>query len=88
MNEEDPMVEPVHEHRGKYEVDIFAEHDIEEFEDTPTPAFLKWLYVLIPIWGIVWFIFYWNGSQGTLDRGAWQGLEKAAKTTFVGDEEK
>lgn len=45
----------------------------------------RWLivnYIVWPIWGIIWFYLYWNGSWGWLDRGHWQQLQNAANTTF------
>ena len=60
----------------------YADKEIFEYEDTKVPTFLKWVYVLIPLWGIFWAYHYWNGSSGILDRGHWQELEKAAKTTI------
>ena len=65
----------------KRKVSHYADREIFEYDDTKVPKFLKWVYVIVPIWGIFWFYQYWNGSHGVLDRGHWQGLEKAAKTT-------
>ena len=48
----------------------------------PLPKWLKWLYVILPIWGIFWFYLYWNGSYGWLNRDHWFELQKAANTTF------
>lgn len=45
----------------------------------------KWLiatYILLPLWGIVWWYFFWNGSYGWLDPGHWNELQRAANTTF------
>ena len=39
-------------------------------------------YIVWPLWGIIWFYLYWNGSWGWLDRGSWKELQTAAKTTF------
>ena len=60
--------------------------------DAPIATWLKWSYVLLPIWGIVWFFLFWNGSTvGWFDRGYWFQLQKAANTTFpsinINDEE-
>ncbi len=46
------------------------------------PKWLIWSYILLPIWGIVWFILYWNGSWGWLDRGYWEQLQRASNTTY------
>lgn len=65
------------------------EHELETYGDpgitsldAKVPTFLKWTYITLPIWGIVTFIIYWNGSSGWLDRGYWRQLQNAAKTTF------
>ena len=63
-------------------VESFGDHEVQEFIGMPVPTFLKWVYVILPIWGILWFFMYWNGSQGALDRGRWSELQQAANTTF------
>jgi len=50
--------------------------------DAKVPRWLKWSYILLPIWGVIIFILYWNGSHGFLDRGSWKELQEAANTTF------
>jgi hypothetical protein len=50
--------------------------------DAPVPTWLKWFYVLLPIWGIFSLWFFWNGTHGWLDRGYWHQLQIAANTTF------
>ncbi len=47
----------------------------------PVPNWLKWTYITLPIWGIITFFLYWNGSWGWLDRGYWKQLQQAANTT-------
>ncbi len=66
-----------------------SEDEIEEYGDLyinsydkKIPRWLKFAYVILPIWGLIWFYLYWNGSEGELDRGYWHQLEKAAKTTY------
>jgi hypothetical protein len=49
--------------------------------DARIPSWLKWVYVTLPIWGLISLYLYWNGSHGWLDRGYWQQLQKAANTT-------
>lgn len=66
------------------------EHDeIEQYGDAyiasgnaPIPKWLKLTYIVLPIWGIIAFWLYWNGSSGWLDRGYWRQLQNAANTTF------
>lgn len=50
--------------------------------DAKVPLWLKMTYIILPIWGIISFCIYWNGSHGWLDRGYWQQLQRAANTTF------
>jgi len=51
-------------------------------KDAPVPRWLKWTYILLPIWGICSWYYYFEGSHGWLDRGYWQQLQRAALTTF------
>jgi hypothetical protein len=48
----------------------------------PIARWLKVTYVILPIWGLISGYIFWNGSTGWLDRGSWQLLEQAARTTF------
>jgi len=50
--------------------------------DAKISGWLKFVFFILPIWGILWFYLYWNGSYGWLDRGYWQELQRAANTTF------
>lgn len=50
--------------------------------DKPVPRWLLWTYATLPIWGLITFYFYWNGSYGWLDRGYWKQLQIASNTTF------
>lgn len=65
-----------------------SRNEIEEYPDNITSADTKvpkWLlltYAILPIWGIFSLVYYWNGSEGWLDRGYWRQLQKAANTTF------
>ncbi len=63
------------------EVEYYGDPSIESY-DAPVPTFLKWTYITLPIWGILVFYLYWNGSWGWLDRGYWRQLQNAAKTTY------
>lgn len=68
--------------------------DGEDFVDTiGSPAQLEnsvpnWLvatYIVVPVIGILMWLFFWNGSDGAdgfFDRGAWTQLQRAAKTTY------
>jgi hypothetical protein len=64
-------------------------HDVEMYGDpgiasahAPIPRWLLITYVVLPIWGILIFLLFWNGASGWLDRGYWFALEQAANTTF------
>lgn len=50
--------------------------------DAPISKWLKAVYYTLPVWGILWFWLFWNGSYGWLDQGYWQQLQRAANTTF------
>lgn len=52
-------------------------------ENGPIPALLKFLYLILPLWGLIWFYFFCGGSHDTvLDGKAWRQLQQAAKTTW------
>jgi hypothetical protein len=44
--------------------------------------FLKAVYIIMPIWGIIWWFLYWNGTSGWLDRGYWQQLQRANSSAY------
>jgi len=50
--------------------------------DAPVPRWLKISYITLPIWGIITFFVFWNGSWGWLDRGYWGQLQRAANTAY------
>lgn len=69
--------------------DSHEENELEDYGDegiktfnAKIPKFLILTYFILPIWGIVTFCIFWNGSVGWFDRGAWQQLQIAANTTF------
>jgi hypothetical protein len=78
--------------RRRIEVSDLHDQSEEELEtygdpriaskDASIPLWLWLTYISLPIWGIVWFFLFWNGSWGWFDRGYWGELQKAAKTTF------
>lgn len=55
--------------------------DVPASYDTKIPRWLIWTYIILPLIGLFIWIHYWDGSTGWLDRGHWQGLQQAAKTT-------
>lgn len=68
------------------------EHPMEHIEeygdpkisskDAKVPLWLIATYIVLPIWGVCSGYYYWNGTQGWLDRGYWHQLQKAAQTTM------
>ncbi|MBN4066593.1 hypothetical protein JYU14_00725 [Simkania negevensis] len=64
----------------KREYVTFGDKELYEFKDTKIPKFLIFTYIFFPLWGILWFFLFWNGSNGWLDRGHWGALEQAANT--------
>lgn len=62
-------------------VDVYGDTGIVS-HNAKIAWWLKFLYVVLPIWGVIWMFLYWNGVSGWLDRGYWLELEKAAQTTF------
>jgi hypothetical protein len=71
----------VAEHESADEIEEYGDAYITSYVGV-VPKWLKAVYILAPIWGIVWFCFFWNGSYGWLDRGSWNQLQRAANTTF------
>lgn len=62
--------------------DPYSDQEIPS-NDAQVPKWLKWVYWLLPIWGIVTFFVFWNGSTGWLDGGQqWRVLQKAADTRW------
>jgi hypothetical protein len=65
----------------KDELETYGDEGIAS-KDAPVPTWLKLTYIILPLWGILAFWIYWNGSSGWLDRGYWQQLQRAANTTM------
>jgi hypothetical protein len=63
------------------ELYVYSGDQIQEKEGTKVPTFLKWVYLILPILGLIAMYKYWNGSEGWLDPKHWHQLQKAAKTT-------
>lgn len=51
-------------------------------KDAKVAGWLKATYIILPIWGVITFLIFWNGSHGWLDRGYWDQLQRAANTTY------
>lgn len=63
------------------EIELYGDPGIASF-DAKVPTFLILTYMVLPLWGIVAFVYFWNGSLGWFDRGYWHELQIAANTTF------
>ncbi|MCB1111587.1 MAG: hypothetical protein H7A37_04050 [Chlamydiales bacterium] len=64
------------------ELDIYADGAVTS-KDAKVPHWLKWIYILCPIWGVIWLVLFWNGSTDNwFDRGHWGALQKAASTVY------
>ncbi len=69
--------------RNEDELHEYSGGEIKELPPSKTkiPTFLKWTYVILPIWGVITWFYFIDGSRGWLDRGYWQQLQQAAQTT-------
>jgi hypothetical protein len=63
------------------EIELYGDPGIATF-DAKVPKFLIATYLIWPIWGMITFYYFWNGSFGWFDRGYWHELQIAANTTF------
>lgn len=59
-----------------------TDYEVPESEENRVPGWLKFTYIILPIWGIFTFYFFWHGSAGWLDRGYWRQLQTAANTVY------
>jgi hypothetical protein len=64
------------------EIELFGDPGIATYDAKVAP-FLIFLYIVLPIWGLLALYVFWDGSQGGwLDRGYWHQLQIAANTTI------
>jgi hypothetical protein len=63
------------------EIELYGDPGIASY-DAKVPKFLKFTYLILPIWGLLTLYYFWNGSRGWFDRGSWHQLQIAANTTF------
>lgn len=63
------------------EIELYGDANIASY-DRKVPKFLILTYLTLPIWGILTWYFFWNGSLGWFDRGYWHELQIAANTTY------
>jgi hypothetical protein len=59
----------------------YADGEILELKQSKIPRWLKWVYLIVPLVGLLWLGYFWQGSRGQLDRGHWKALQQAAETT-------
>ena len=64
------------------DAEIYGDNEVTEYTHTRTPRWLIWLYIIMPIWAIVWLLLTWNGQLTWLDKNHWFALEQAANTTY------
>ncbi len=77
----DQVSDKVEEPHFPGEIELYGDPGIASF-DAPVATFLILVYIMMPIWGIIAFYYFSNGSWGWLDRGYWRELQIAANTTF------
>ncbi len=63
------------------EIELYGEPGIASY-NKPVPNWLILTYLTLPVWGIVTFFIFFNGSLGWFDRGSWHALQTAANTNF------
>lgn len=63
------------------EIELYGDPGIASY-DAKVSKFLLATYLILPIWGLMTFYYFWNGSIGWFDRGYWHELQIAANTTF------
>lgn len=63
------------------EVEEYGDPGIRSL-DAPVPSWLIVTIIVLPIWGVISFFIFWNGSTGWFDRGHWHALQQAANTTY------
>lgn len=64
------------------EIELYGDPGIASY-DAKVPKFLIFMYMTLPVWGIITFAVLWNGSTGSwMDPGYWRELQIASNTTF------
>jgi hypothetical protein len=66
---------------SKHEIDHYGDPRITSGH-AKVPFWLKAVYVVMPIWGVIWLAVAWNGASDILEGGYWQQLQRAANTTY------
>lgn len=57
-----------------------VDQGVPESNDAAVPRWLLFSYGFLPVFGLVMLYYFWDGSFGWFDRGAWSALQQAANT--------
>lgn len=79
MTDNTDIEHPLPEHSDEH-IEEYGDARIRS-KDAKVPLWLIVTYIVLPIWGVCSWYYFWNGTQGWLDRGYWHQLQKAAHTT-------
>ena len=64
-----------------HDLEFYADGSITS-KDAPIPLFIFIVAGFLIVGTVFAAFFFWNGSQGWLDRGYWKELQEAANTTY------
>lgn len=72
-----------HPHKTQSNLDLYGDSGIASRHEH-IPQWLLLSYILIPLWGLLCFALFWNGSRENawFSHSNWPQLQKAANTTF------
>lgn len=59
---------------------VVVDQGVPPSNDARIPRWLVYSYYILPIAGFIFLYFFWDGSFGWFDRGAWSALQQAANT--------
>lgn len=59
---------------------VVIDQGVPSSDDARVPRWLIYSYCILPIAGFIFLYFFWDGSFGWFDRGAWGALQQAANT--------
>lgn len=60
--------------------DPIIDQGVPPSDDGKIPWYLVFSYGFWPIFGLIFLYYFWDGSFGWFDRGAWASLQQAANT--------
>lgn len=61
-------------------VSPIVDQGVPTSNDGKVPGWLLFSYGFLPIFGLIILYYFWDGSFGWFDRGAWSALQQAANT--------